>query len=162
MGNRILKLQKETFYHIYNRGCNKQTLFFEKQDFKKFFIIISKNKKRYPEIEILAYSVLPNHFHLLLQDNLLGLSHSNCEISNFMQKIQQSYTMFFNTKYGEKIKKGRKSPIFEGRFQAKIITEESYLEYVKMYIEWNGVKHGLVKTPEKWLYSSYNRDKFPE
>ena len=73
-----------------------------------------------------------------------------------MGKIQQSYAMFFNQKYGESIKKGLKSPVFEGRFKAKIIQDQDYLEMIRYYVENNAVKHGLVEKPEDWGYSSFD------
>jgi hypothetical protein len=77
-------------------------------------------------------------------------------ISKFMGKVQQSYAMYFNQKYKDTIKKGLKSPVFEGRFKAKIIADQDYLEMIRYYVENNAVKHGLVEKPEDWGYSSFD------
>lgn len=73
-----------------------------------------------------------------------------------MHRVQGAYAMFFNAKYGEKIKKGLKMPVYEGRFQSKMITNDIYMEQIKIYIEWNAVKHKIVDYPKKWVYSSYS------
>ncbi len=75
-----------------------------------------------------------------------------------MQKLQQSYAAFFNSKYRETIKKGLKAPVFEGRFKAKIVEDDDYFYQLKQYIEWNAVKHEIVEKPEEWEYSSYYPD----
>lgn len=162
-------LRSETFYHIYNRGYNKQQLFFEDLDFQRFYNNFQRYKadEKYQNIKIKAFCFLPNHFHLLVWDDGKpaeissldseeNLSEPGVRISEFMNRIQLSCAMHFNKKYGDKIKKGLKSPVFEGRFKAKEITDEAYLSQVHTYIEHNAVKHEIVKTPEDWPYSSYS------
>lgn len=68
--------------------------------------------------------------------------------------------MFFNAKYRETKKKGKKLPMFEGRFQARVIEKDLYLDQVKNYIEYNPVKHGLVDDPAEWVYSSFRDTEF--
>jgi len=75
-----------------------------------------------------------------------------------MRRTQQSFSMYFNAKYGEKVKKGKKSKIFEGRFKAKRIEREDYLSQVEIYINSNPVKHNLVDRPEEWPFGSYSID----
>jgi len=152
------KLAPEIFYHIYNRGFNKQTLFFEERDFERIYAIFERYKadEKYKNIKISAFCFLPNHFHLLLiDDNEPGLLKPGLRISEFLQRIQLSYAMYFNKKYGDKVKKGLKMPVFEGRFCAKEIFDENYLENLKNYIDWNAVKHEIVKSPEEWPFSSF-------
>ena len=69
-----------------------------------------------------------------------------------MRKLQQSHAMYFNSKY----KSGLKSPVFEGRFKAKIIAHEDYLHTVFNYIELNPIKHNIVSDIKKWPYSSFH------
>lgn len=156
MGKRILQ---PGFYHIYNRGYNHQNLFFTPRDYQKFLSNLSKYKKEFQELSIYAYCLLPNHFHLLIHDNSHKTSFNRQgSLSSFMRKLQGAYAMFFNTKYAEKIKKGMKLPVYEGRFQSKIITNDTYLEQLEIYIEWNAVKHNIVDSPKKWPYCSYKID----
>jgi len=173
-------LQKNIYYHIFNRGCNKQQLFFSHDDYQRFYDTIARYKISFPTIRIESFCFLPNHFHFLLMDDekilKSGLkSFANApspdlnfedyeltndnpseNISKFMGKVQQSYAMFFNQKYKDTIKKGLKSPVFEGRFKAKIIVDQDYLEMIRYYVENNAVKHGLVEKPEDWGYSSFD------
>ncbi len=166
-------LSKEIYYHIYNRGFNKQTLFFEEDDYERFFNTIDRYKKdkKYKDIKILSYCILPNHFHFLMreisEENLSPGSTETldlepgldfCLISEFMNRIQLSYAMYFNSKYGDTVKKGLKLPVFEGRFKAKEILNDEYLAQVTQYIEWNAVKHEIVEKPEEWLYTSYKNE----
>jgi REP element-mobilizing transposase RayT len=172
-------LQKNTYYHIFNRGCNKQQLFFSHDDYQRFYDTIARYKINFPTIRIESFCFLPNHFHFLLIDDEkvqilksglvqvregtspdLNFTNDNDNpsenISKFMGKVQQSYAMYFNQKYKDTIKKGLKSPVFEGRFKAKIIADQDYLEMIRYYVENNAVKHELVEKPEDWGYSSFD------
>ncbi len=175
MGNRYEALQTKTAYHVFNRGLNKQTLFYKVADYHRFLETITRYKMRYKGIQISAYCLLPNHFHFLLRDEEADSSNSKqplnigvrtaakpnkiCEISDFMQKIQQSYALYFNKEYGDSVKKGLKSPVFEGRFKAKEVLDEAYLVQLVTYIEHNAVKHELVKKIEDWPYTSWESGK---
>ena len=182
MANRFNQLRENTYYHVFNRGCNKQQLFFSHDDYQRFYDTIARYKISFPTIRIESFCFLPNHFHFLLMDDgkitkfeLKSFEHapsSNLNfsreteaeneekttnnISKFMQKVQQPYAMYFNQKYKDTIKKGLKSPVFEGRFKAKQIADQDYLEMIRYYVENNAVKHGLVDKPEDWGYSSFD------
>jgi len=157
-------LFKETYYHIYNRGFNKQQLFFEDRDFERFLKNVPRYQEKFPNVKILSWCVLPNHFHLIIKEVQPGFGEAglvipeSANISAFMNRLQQAYAVFFNTKYGEKIKQGLKSPVFEGRFQSREIMDEDYLAHLQAYVELNAVKHELVENPEEWDYSSFNSD----
>jgi len=169
MPSRILPLETGTFYHVYNRGYNKQTLFYNDADYLRFERSIVRYLETYKDISIKAFCFLPNHFHFLLYERCsVSSPDSNLkvslrvrtqnpahQISAFMRKIQQSYAMYFNIQYGDKVKKGLKSPVFEGRFKAKEVLDEAYLAQLVTYIEHNAVKHELVEKIEDWPYTSY-------
>lgn len=168
MGNRILPLTVDTVYHIYNRGFNKQTLFYDAHDYRYFLQAINRYRERFKNIRILSHCLLPNHFHFLLTEdssNLPGNSasqvrtESSCSISSFMQKLQQSYAMYFTKRYGDSVKKGLKMPVFEGRFQAREVLDEAYLGQLVVYIEHNAVKHEIVNDVKDWSYSSWEPGK---
>lgn len=159
MSKRFLK--KNTYYHIYNRGCNKQRLFFCEKDFGRYWNTIQRYLEKFPHIRIHVWCILPNHFHFLLSE--VGEEESGLksglesaaadQISDFMRKIQQSYAMYFNAKYADSIKQGRKAPVFEGNFKDKIITDEEYLARVAYYIRHNALKHGLVDDSKDWPWA---------
>jgi len=79
-------------------------------------------------VEIVAYCLLPNHFHLLIYEKDRG------GISRFMQKLTTSYSMYFNKKYA------RTGGLLERPFKAKHVNDDSYLKYLFAYIHLNPVK----------------------
>lgn len=89
-------------------------------------------------------------------------SNLDSEIPKFMQKIQQAYAMYFNKKYAETVKQGKKAPVFEGRFKAKEITDEGYLARVAFYVRHNAVKHEIVEDVKDWPWAgSTASESFP-
>jgi putative transposase len=76
-----------------------------------------------PLVEIVAYCLMPNHFHILMREIVAG------GITSFMRKLGTSFTSYTNVKYGES---GR---IFQGAYQARLISDYSYLQYVDVYIQ---------------------------
>lgn len=153
-----------TYYHIYNRGLRKQTLFFSDSDFAYFFKTIQRYKGEFPNIRIHAYCFLPNHFHFLISEKRSPDSHESGlesqesqEISHFMRKVQQSYAMYFNKHNAEKAQKEFSMPVFQGRFKVREVVTENYLEQVKTYIEYNAVKHEIVEDVNDWKWSSYGQ-----
>lgn len=159
MPNIIRDFQKDSFYHVYNRGFNKQVLFYKPYDYERFLKKISVYKQKYPSISIYAYCLLPNHFHFLMSDetqnNEFWDSRSTL-ISEFMKGLQLSHAMYFTSQYGDSIKRGLKMPVYEGRFKAKLLAEEGYLQTVKDYIDNNAWKHEIVSSAQHWPYSSYH------
>ena len=149
---RAFSFSPDGYYHIYNRGVEKRTIFTDKNDYNRFVAllylcngevpvvlgrlsfeekslnkIVSMNRGE-TLVDIGAWCLMPNHFHLLLHEKKEG------GISAFMQKLQTAYTMYFNAKYK------RTGALFEGRFRARVVNKEQYLEYLFAYIHLNPVK----------------------
>ncbi len=185
MSNRKSKLKSETYYHVYNRGNTKERLFFSEYDFERFGNTIIRYLNEFPRIQIHVWSFLPNHFHFLLSEKAPSpdlkptpspdLHEDSCktspdsrqeestQISHFMRKIQQSYAMFYNSRYGDTIKQGHKAPVFEGRFRAKEITDDDYLAKVAYYIRHNAIKHDIVDDISDWPWAGVTvTPDFPE
>lgn len=137
----------ESFYHIYNRGTEKRDIFLQNGDFIKFIRLLRKYKKNY--VEIICYCLMPNHFHLLLQQK------EKNGISEFMHRIGTTYTMFFNTKYK------RNGVLFQGKFKSKEIRTDSQFVALSNYIHANPVKDLNIPIEQKiqklarYLWSSY-------
>jgi len=155
-------------YHIYNRGVEKRTIFTHENDYKVFlnclkqallppdriqqeiktftlkgttFKGVAKPPKNFfGQIELFAYSLMPNHFHLLLKQR------DSRVIDHFMRSIATRYSMYFN-KHNH-----RKGTLFEGIYKAINITEEPYLLHLSRYIHRNSLplSKDLVNA-----YSSY-------
>lgn len=115
---------KGGFYHIYNRGVNKEVIFREKADFVFYLYKLKEAIKKFPII-IHAYSLIPNHFHQLPQQT------SEKSLSNFFQGFHTSLGNFINRKYG------RVGHIFQGRPQVKPIKKNDYLLDLSFYINLN-------------------------
>lgn len=154
--------------HIYNRGNNKEKIFFDEQDYKAFLfrlglclgfteeelnkeklIAMPYSRIRITEIhknnfKIHAFCLIPNHFHLLIEQ--IG----DVSISNLMLKLCTSYARYINKKYK------RVGHIFQDQFKAVLIENNPQLMWTSSYIHMNAVKDGLVKHPSEYIWSSYN------
>ncbi len=100
-----------------------------------------KNKE--PLVEIIAYCLMPTHIHLALQEN------TEKGVSNYMGRVLNSYTRYFN----RKIK--RKGPLWESRIKKIEVLSDEQLLHLTRYIHLNPSTAGLIDKPEDWEYSSY-------
>jgi len=154
MSMRKVELVEGEFYHLYNRGNSKQKIFNHKSDFERFvnllFLANSKNSFNFFNllkdkhiydferedtlVDIGAYVLMPNHFHILITPKKEG------GISKFMQKLTTAYVMYYNQKYK------RTGGLFEGKFKSQHLDNDRYLKYIFSYIHLNPIK--LIKP--KW------------
>ncbi len=149
MSIRPVQLIEGEFYHVYNRGTDKRLLFRDDTDSQRFlkllFLsnsvesinvrnILRKNNEPYtfergtPLVNIGAYCLMPNHFHMLLTPCVED------GITMFMQKLGTAYSMYFNKRYN------RTGTLFEGPFKAKWADNDIYLKYLYAYIHLNPLK----------------------
>lgn len=161
------KLETGTFYHLFNRGVDKRAVFVSQDDHDRFqaylfllndeknirpanFFVGERAKKIFDAhrrgnlVAIAAYSLLPNHFHILATPLVDG------GLSKFMQRVQTAYTMYFNEKHH------RTGSLFEGAFKAAHVADENHLKYVLGYIhmspaklfdaKWEGATVGQLST----------------
>ena len=149
---RNLDLSIGEYYHIYNRGTDKRTIFMEPHDYNRFtallyvcnstepvdisrhfregnsFIKLFEIEREETLVDIIAYCLIPNHFHLLIRERSEG------GIQKFMMKLSTGYSMYFNKK------NERTGALFESRFKARHIDSDEYLKYLLAYIHLNPVK----------------------
>ncbi len=176
--NTIKEYVANGFYHIYNRGIDRREIFLDEQDYSTFLFNLSRYlapfniedrsgfKKDRPsvskhkldmnlagEVDLLAYCLMPNHFHLLArQNNVDG-------ITKVIRRVCVNYAMYFNKKYG------RQGGLFESVYKAVLVESEEQLLHVSRYIHLNPVKRevykiGPVRTttatnPADYSFSSY-------
>jgi len=148
--SRSITFAPEEFYHCYGRGTEKRKIFLNNKDYERFLALLfvcnsterihlSDYKERsFDElfeinrkdtlVDIGAYCLMSNHFHLLLHEKI------DNGISLFMQKIMTAYTMYFNKKYE------RTGSLFESRFRAEHADSDKYLKYLFSYIHLNPAK----------------------
>lgn len=158
MPRRLIPFIPELHYHIYNRGNNRERIFFETDNYLYFL----KKIKEYliPVADVLVYCLMPTHYHILGRIKLAAQTSEISEISevlkpkpspisNAMMKLSVSYTKAINKRFQ------RVGALFQGQFQAKPILTSSYLLNLCRYIHGNPVKDGLVADIAQWPYSNY-------
>jgi len=123
------------------RGNNKQSMFLSDRDRLDFLDILEKVVRKFSWV-CLAYCLMGNHFHLLIQT-------PEANLSSGMQYLNGSYCLNFNRKHG------RVGHVIQGRFQSRLVKDDSDLLNLYRYILLNPVKEGLASAPEGWRWSSY-------
>ncbi len=137
-----MKYQDEEIYHIYNRGCDKNIIFFNERNYKFLIRKMKHNSKNF-NVKIIGFCLMPNHYHFLLQQN------TNGSISNFLKSTFTSYSLAVNKE------QKRSGTLFESIPKFILIDKIEYLQYLFWYIHYNPAKSGLVVKPEDWLFSNY-------
>ena len=163
MPYRKTPLVNNEIYHVFNRGVAKLPIFKDQRDQRRllktlYFYQFQGPKPQFSQlkrfknlefdknpkiVEIICYCFMPNHFHFLirqLQDN---------GISEFINKISNSYTKYFNTRHN------RIGPLLQGQFKAVRITSDEQLIHVSRYIHLNPTTSYLVKDLKEYTWSSY-------
>ncbi len=130
------------FYHVIARGNNRQRLFRDSQDHRVYLKRLEGYQTRYG-VALYAYTLMPNHVHLLLETRTPPLS-------KFMQGLQQSYTLYFNRRHNHV------GHLFQGRYRAILCERESYLLELIRYVHLNPVRAGLARRPELYPWSSHH------
>lgn len=126
-------------YHVIARGNNKEDVLAGDRDKQKYLALVEKYKQKYL-FRLYAYVLMSNHLHMLLQVGSVPLS-------KIMQGIQQSYTQYFNNKYG------RIGHVFQQRYKAILCDQDVYLLELIRYIHNNPVKAGLSVNLDYWWSS---------
>lgn len=156
------------YYHVYNRGVEKRQIFLDTQDYSIFlknlktylmpppkqedlkicftlqgttFKGVPRQSKNYQkEIELVAYCLMPNHFHFLVKQ----LNRNS--LQKFMQSLTVKYCMYFNKKYK------RVGQLFQSRFKAVLVNNDRYLLHLSRYIHLNPLEY---TSNIESAYSSY-------
>ncbi|MBC8486731.1 MAG: transposase [Ignavibacteria bacterium] len=155
-----MKFLFENSYHIYNRGNNKNNIFFNSENY--FYFIYKIRKHLLPHCSILAYCLMPNHFHFLIfVDRNIGGTDSNRAtdhpISKGLRILLSSYSQAIN------IQQKRTGNLFQQNTKIKCISDilcdnisNNYYDYICFnYIHQNPLKAKLVQRIEDWEFSSF-------
>lgn len=150
--NIVREFAPRSYYHIYNRGVEKRVIYIDDEDYTYFVNLLKRHLSKekyydkngrayrnyYGEVELVAYCLMPNHFHFLLY-----ISENERAYSSFLQGILTAYTIYFNKKYK------RVGGLFQSTFKASRISNDRYLQHVSRYIHLN------PRDYKNWEYSSW-------
>jgi len=147
-------MHKETFeaghyYHIYNRGNNKEDIFMENKNYN--FFLFRLKKYILPIADVYAYCLLKNHFHIVLR-----IKSEGDLPGTFKNKIHLPFSNFF-TAYAKSINTayGRTGSLFQEHLQRSKIEKDEYLKQVILYVHLNPVKHKFTNDFKTYIFSSY-------
>jgi len=139
---RDTQFEKGCYYHLFNRGANRQTIFVDDRDFINFLGRIKEYCEQYA-VQVIAYCLLFNHFHFLVYQK--GDTRAGLVIQNSCN----GYAQYFNKRHG------RQGILFQGRFRGELVDTDAYLHHLCRYIHGNPVKDNFALRPELWPYSNY-------
>ncbi len=137
------------YYHVYNRGNNKENIFIEEKNYNYF---LEKVKKYIlPIADIYVYCLLKNHFHIVLR-----IKDKDKLPEKFKEKIHLPFSNLFNS-YSKSINKAynRTGSLFQEHLQRNRIENETYLKQLIVYVHLNPVKHKFSNDFDSYLHSSY-------
>jgi putative transposase len=126
------------YYHVINRGQAKRKVYLDKKDYKAFLNVLSDACQIYG-VDIIAYCLMGNHYHLLVKT-------PNANLSDFMRQLNGVYTQIFNRRYK------RDGSLFKGRYKANVVQEGSYLLRLIRYIHRNPVRAKMRRRCEDYVY----------
>jgi len=170
-------------YHIYNRSAGKKTIFHSDGDYNRFILKMVEYKQKFP-VDILAYCLMPNHFHLLIRVPVLiqtprgfpkppGSSMEKtqgcpagplgvCVSKDAWVSKEDTATRFLHrlfTSYAKyychKYSDNHSGRLFESPYKSKHVGDDAYYLQLCGYIHDNPVRKKLVQKPEEWAFSSY-------
>ena len=151
----VMEFLKDELYHIYNRGNNQQQLFFELRNYDFFIEKVKKNVL--PLCDILAYCLMPNHFHFLVYSDKRTIVNKTVAgeernvLSEGIRLLLSSYTQAINKWMG------KTGSLFQQHTKAKSLEPggNPYCSSCFHYIHQNPMRANLVKKMELWEYSSF-------
>ncbi len=129
------------YYHLINRGNNKELVFRQPADFRLFISLIDRAQERHP-LKLLAYCLMPNHFHLVVSPD------GPRDISRWMHWLTTTHSHRHHLRYGTS------GSVWQGRFRAFRIENDGHLLTVMRYVERNALRAGLVEKAEHWPWGS--------
>ncbi len=131
------------FYHIINRANARLPIFKKEKDFEAFENILEEAKDKY-SMRILAYCLMPNHWHFVLHPR------KDADLNSFMQWLTLTHTQRWHAHYPS-VGYGH---LYQGRYRSFLIQNDRYLLSVCKYVESNALRAKLAEKAEDWRWSS--------
>ena len=130
------------YYHLYNRGARRLTIFREERNYR--FVLTRINEYCTAlALTLIAYVLMPNHYHFLVRQD------KDVPAGLLPQRVFNSYSKAYNQLYQHS------GTLFEGRFKAIPVADDAYLRHLCRYIHANPVKDGIVHQLDAWPFSNY-------
>ena len=172
--NIVKVYDSNAYYHVYNRGVEKRKIFLDDQDYAVFVSLLKRylsdkqaldsRGREYlslaGKVEVVAFCLMPNHFHILLYQIELGAA------TQLLRAVCSSYVTYFNSKYN------RVGALFQGNFKAVRVNSDNYLSYLTRYIhcnpdnylnyEWSSLDYWLGNRTASWLNDRALNDMSPK
>jgi len=140
--SRPLRLEFEgALYHVTSRGDRREPIFEDDEDRETWLTVLAEGLDRF-HASACAYCLMSNHYHIVLQTHRPNLSR-------LMRHVNGVYTQRYNRRHA------KVGHLFQGRFKAVLVDEESYFLEVCRYVDLNPVRARVVKRPRDWTWSSY-------
>ncbi|HHT62493.1 MAG TPA: hypothetical protein GXZ75_02175 [Clostridia bacterium] len=134
-------LENGGYYHVIQRGNNKEYIFESAND-KGYLLELLKQIQNELPFSLYAYVIMDNHYHLLLKPD------DRTRLNELMQKVNSRFARYYNWQHK------RSGHVFQGRYKSILITEERYLFAVLRYIHQNPVRAGICSKVEDYRWSS--------
>lgn len=158
--NAIKHYASDHYYHIYNRGVEKRQIFMDERDYAVFLSYLKvalspeleeetkeealtdleearlRRLRLHDKIDLLAYCLMPNHFHLFIYQK-----NDPQAMAQMMRSVMSGYVRYFNRRYD------RVGSLFQGRYKASLIDDDAYLQHITRYIHLN---------PAEWANSPHS------
>ena len=132
-------------YHVLNRAVGRQTLFEEPEDYAAFERVLEQAHEREP-LRILAYCVMPNHWHLVVWPR----AGRDTQVSEFMRWLTVTHTQRWHAHF----QTSGTGPIYQGRFKSFPVQNDEHLWRLIRYVERNPKRANLVRRAGDWRWSS--------
>lgn len=133
----------EQVFHVVNRSAGRRRLFHHDQDYLAFLRVLTEAARRVP-MRLLAYCVMPNHWHLVVRPRKDG------DLSDYMGWVGLTHTMRWHAVHGT----AGSGPIYQGRFKSFPVQQDEHFLTVCRYVERNPLQARLVERAEDWKWSS--------
>lgn len=130
-------------YHALNRGNARATIFHKNGDYEAFERILAEGLEEY-EVQLLAYQLMPNHWHLILRPEQDGA------MSRFLSWATGTHTMRYHAHYHT----SGEGHVYQGRFKSFPIQKDEHFYAACRYVERNALRAGMVDRAEDWRWGS--------
>ncbi|MEM6842901.1 MAG: transposase [Bacteroidota bacterium] len=162
MAKDVIPLEPDCFYHIFNRGNNRENIFYNQENYRYFLRRYDQYLSNY--LDTFCFCLLPNHFHLLVRikpaNDILSQAQIDFKKNTMAPEVlvSERFRRFFLS-YSKSINKQTKrvGSLFQKPFRRKKVTDSGYLVNLVSYIHFNPAHHRVHSDYTSYPWSSYAR-----